>query len=101
MYFPDIHLLHSHTKVGSRGEYHPVSFSWIIGGIVERLHEKLHIADATGEIACLINHETNMYMGQLPTRVCLFVVVDSFHIVDSEGSSSRLSMVINTARKAI
>lgn len=55
--------------VGSRGEYHPVSFSWIIGGIVERLHERRHIADVMGEVAKLIGHEHDMYIGQLPEQV--------------------------------
>ena len=61
---------------GSLASYHYVSFSWIVGGIVERA-AKLHIHDVVlSRIAKVLGVEGEMYLGLLP--------------VDKESRTARL-----------
>lgn len=53
---------------GERASYHPMSYSWIVGGIVERVDSRRrHIADVVAEeIAKPLDCEREMYLGRVP-----------------------------------
>lgn len=56
---------------GSRASYHPISYSWIVGGIVQQLDPKhRHIGDIVAEdIASKLGYGKEMYLGRLPSEV--------------------------------
>ena len=55
---------------GEVATYHPMSFSWIIGGIVERADaQRRHISDVVAqEIAAPLGCEREMFLGRLPRK---------------------------------
>eukprot|EP00802_Teleaulax_amphioxeia_P016829 Tamp_16959.p1 GENE.Tamp_16959~~Tamp_16959.p1 ORF type:complete len:435 (+),score=54.17 Tamp_16959:3-1307(+) len=55
---------------GARASYHPMSYSWIVGGIVERADgQRRHIRQVVSEdIAKRLGYEGEMFLGCLPPR---------------------------------
>ena len=55
---------------GQRASYHPMSYSWIVGGIVEHVDSQhRHIADVVAEeIAAPLQCQREMYLGRLPVE---------------------------------
>ena len=72
---------------GTRASYHPMSFSWIVGGIVEHADGKRrHINQVVAtDIAARLGYEQEMYLGCLPPQERARVVRQTPHVPQALG----------------
>ena len=66
-----IEILEPEWTPGTHAAYHPVSYSWIVGGIVEGASRQasgatMHISDLVKSVAARIGEAHNMYIGIVP-----------------------------------